>query len=132
MAKSENVVREDGQTVEVEFPGQALQDQATVKAAEEADGVNRGGSRSTDAGFDKALEEVRQVREDNERRARLHNRTVIEREIAATDKNGKDKFIEVCTADQRVFINTHGEAILDREGVIQLQQAAVAASQAVS
>lgn len=83
---------------------------------------------------DAALEGVRAIRKANEERAATHNRTVIVESVTAltTSGNEKEKGVELVTADGRLYLNSHGEAVLDQDGVIDLQRKLAAAFQAVS
>lgn len=81
---------------------------------------------------DKALEQVRKVRAANEERTRRHSTVAIEEQVAASTAGGNEKFIDVSTANGVCFVNTHGEAALDRDGVVALQQKLAKAFQAVS
>lgn len=83
---------------------------------------------------DDALQEVRAIRRANEERAATHNRTVIVESVAArtTSGNEKEKGVELVTADGCLYLNSHGEAVLDQDGVIDLQRKLAAAFQAVS
>lgn len=81
-----------------------------------------------------ALAEVRRVRSENEARAATHGRTVIVEEVAAltTSGNEKEKGVQLVTADGKLYLNSHGEAVLDHDAVIDLQRKLAAAFQAVS
>lgn len=83
---------------------------------------------------DKALDDVRAIREENERNARTHNRveTHDEIEVLTSEGNEKAKPLEVHAFGGRVYINTHGEAVLDQDAVITLRKALDRAFQAVS
>lgn len=77
---------------------------------------------------DKALEEVRAVREANERRAASHNRTEIHDEVEGV--SGKP--IELHSFGGRLYLNSHGESVLDQDAVIDLRRKLDAHFQAVS
>lgn len=81
---------------------------------------------------DDALDEVRRVRAENEARTRAHSTVAIEERVAASTTSGSEKFIEVSTAGGRCFVNTHGEAVLDQDGVADFQRKLASAFQAVS
>lgn len=82
----------------------------------------------------KDLEEVRAIREQNERRAATHNRVEMHREVHGVTVAGEEKSkpMEVHAFDGRVNLNTHGELVLDREGLIEARRALDAAFQAVT
>lgn len=130
--KSENVESEDGQSVEVADPGQALQDQARVRG-EGQPNTTRSNPDLTKVA-DEALEEVRRVRDENERHWATHNRSVVTEEVAAKTTSGtvKETGVTLATADGRLYLNSHGEAVLDQDAVIDLQRKLAAAFQAVS
>src|SRR4051812_29821095 len=95
---------------EDDLRGQSLQDHERVKA--EHDGTaTRSDPSVAPLSRDKALEEVRKVRADNEERTRRHSTVAIEREVAASSPSGRSdvKPIEVSTADGKLYINSHGE-----------------------
>lgn len=126
--------QDDSQAVEVKHPGYAIQEQAEVDA-QLSDGKQLGSMSNADVtGEDKDLEEVRRVREENERRAAAHSRTELHREIVVGDRKGaiKDKNLEAHCFGGRAYLNTHGEAVLDREGLISLRSFCEQAFQAVS
>lgn len=75
---------------------------------------------------DKALEEVRQVRADNEARLATHNRVTVEREVATVKGT-----LKVTAADGFVYVEAK-DAVLDHDGAINLRHAVEAAFQAVS
>lgn len=83
---------------------------------------------------DKDLEEVRKIRDENERRLASHDRTEVHREVEAQTQAGAEKAkpVEVHAFGGEVHVNSHGEAVLDHDGVIQLRKALDAAFQAVS
>lgn len=83
---------------------------------------------------EKALDEVREIREENERRAATHNRVEVHHEIQVMNKDGDEKPspLEVHAIGGRVYVNSHGEAVLDQDAVITLRKALDAAFQAVS
>lgn len=78
--------------------------------------------------------ELRDQREEAEARARVHDRAEVHREIPCVTVAGEEKSrpLEVHAFGGRVFLNTHGEAVLDREGLIQVRKALDAAFQAVA
>jgi hypothetical protein len=135
-SKKENgILEEDGQHVTVEYPGESLQDQAKRKQAEELGGDPNYRSLPIPSDKeDKALAEVRAIRDENERLARTHDRTEIHRQVQASSRSGdlKGKPVELHVFGGRAYLNTHGEAVLDRDGIIQLRQDLDAAHQAVS
>lgn len=75
---------------------------------------------------DEALEEVRKIREENEKRASTHDRVVVSREVETVSGS-----LQIDAADGRVYV-TSDDAVLDQTGVINAQQALAAAFQAVS
>lgn len=77
---------------------------------------------------DRDLEEVRAIRDENERRARTHNRTEVHAEVGVSGA----KPIEVHAIGGRAYVNSHGEAVLDQDGVIELQHKLAQVFQAVS
>lgn len=83
---------------------------------------------------DEALAEVRAIRDENERRVRSHSRTEVQHEVAAVGVSGSEdvKPIDFQTADGKLFINTHGEKVLDQDGIADLQRKLASAFQAVS
>lgn len=83
---------------------------------------------------DAALEEVREVRAANERRTRERSTTMVEHQVAAVGVSGSEdvKPIDLRTVDGRLYINTHGEKVLDQDGVAELQRKLASAFQAVS
>lgn len=81
---------------------------------------------------DEALEEVRRVHAANAARAATHGRTVVETAVTASTTGGNPKSIEITTADGRCFVNSHGEAVLDQDGVADLIRKLQMAFQAVS
>ena len=85
-------------------------------------------------GAEKAAEDHAAVHEANRARAATHERTEVHREVDGLTSAGAEKAkpLEVHAVDGRVFMNTHGELVLDREGVIQAQKALAAAFQAVA
>ena len=83
-------------------------------------------------GAEKALEEVRDIRAENEARAATHGRVETHAEVVRVDGDDRTKPVEVHAVGGRVFLNSHGEAVLDQDGVINLQHALSAAFQAVS
>lgn len=88
---------------------------------------------SLSAGVDKGLEEVRQVREDNEARAQSHGRTVVLHEVQVNGKDGKGKRpVELSAVGGRAFLNSHGEAVFDQDGLIEFRQKLDEVFQAVS
>jgi hypothetical protein len=76
--------------------GQSLQDHERVKAEQDGTATHSDPSVAP-LSRDKALEEVRQVRADNEERTRRHSTVAIEREVAASSPSGRSdvKPIEV-------------------------------------
>jgi len=86
------------------------------------------------APHDKHLAEVREIRAANEARIRSHSRTEINAEIRAATPGGDDaaKPVTVKTVDGKVYLNSHGEKVLDRDGLVDLQRACASAFQAVS
>lgn len=80
------------------------------------------------------LEDVRRIRADNEARAATHDRVETYREIDGLTPAGAEKAkpLEIRAVDGKVFVNSHGELVLDHDGVINAQQALAAAFQAVS
>lgn len=134
MAKDNQILSEDGQHVEARFPGESLQDQDKRAAYEDGD-VPSGTMSEVDAPQDdKDLLEVRRVHRENAERAFLHSRAEVHREITAESKAGEAKArpIEVHVFGGRLHLDSHGEAVLDREGIISLRNACEAAFQAVS
>lgn len=111
--------------------GHALQDHDRVKAEIEGNPTRSEPDRAPRE-RDEALEEVRDVRAANEERTRRHTSVAIEERVAASTTSGTDKFIDVSTVDGRVYINTHGEAVLDGDGCTNLQHILAKAKQAVS
>lgn len=81
---------------------------------------------------EKALDEVREIRAENEARAATHDRVETHAVVGRVDGDGRSKPVEVHAVGGQVFLNSHGEAVLDQGGVIRLQQALAAAFQAVS
>ena len=83
---------------------------------------------------DEALEQVRAIRAENEARERSHSRTEVQHQVAAVGVSGSEdvKPIDFSTADGRLFINTHGEKVLDQDGIADLQRKLASAFQAVS
>lgn len=83
---------------------------------------------------DEAMAEVRRIRAENEARVRSHSRTEVQHTVAAVGVSGSEdvKPIDFATADGRLFINTHGEKVLDRDGIADLQRKLASAFQAVS
>jgi carbonic anhydrase len=78
---------------------------------------------------DVALEELRAQRAENEARAWGHDRTEVHREVETL---GNSRSVEVHAVGGRVYLHSHGEAVLDKDGVIDLQRNLAAAFQAVS
>ena len=124
----------DSQAVDVEHPGYAIQEQAEVDAQLNSEKSLGSMSNADVTGEDKDLEEVRKVREDNERRTAAQSRTELHREIVVADRKGeiKDKALEAHCFGGRAYLNTHGEVVLDREGIISLRNFCEQAFQAVS
>jgi hypothetical protein len=83
---------------------------------------------------DGALEEVRAVHAANVERWATHDRTVVREEVAAltTSGNEKETGVQITTAGGRLYLNSHGEAVLDHDAVIDLQRKLAKAFQAVS
>jgi hypothetical protein len=83
---------------------------------------------------DEALAEVRRIREENDARARAHSRTEVPFEVSAVSPAGNEdvKPISGQTADGRLYLNTHGEKVLDQDGIADLQRKLAQAFQAVS
>jgi hypothetical protein len=77
---------------------------------------------------DKALEEVRERRVKNELRAATHNRVTVDRSVPLA--NGGE--LRVVAADGQVYLSSSKEAVLDKDGAINLAHAVQAAFQAVS
>lgn len=75
---------------------------------------------------DKALEEVRKVRRENEERLATHDRVVVERVVEGV----KGEF-NVTTANGLVYIDAKN-VVLDHDGIINARHALDAAFQAVS
>lgn len=119
---------------EPELRGQSLQDHDRIQAEHDPNGNPvRSEPDRAPADRDEALDEVRRVRAENEERTRRHSTVAIEREVHATGPgNGNDRPISVATRDSRLYINTHGEKVLTRDQVVDLQHALAAAFQAVS
>jgi hypothetical protein len=113
--------------------GQSLQDHERVKAEQDGTATHSDPSIAP-LSRDEALEEVRQVRAENEERTRRHSSVAIEREVAASSPSGRSdvKPIEVSTRDSKLYLNSHGERVLDRDQIVDLQHALAAAFQAVS
>jgi hypothetical protein len=118
---------------EDDLRGQSLQDHKRITAEQEGNTTRSEPDRAP-AARNKALEEVRQVREDNEKRTRLHSTVGVEREIQASSPSGRSDTtpVSLTTVDGRLYINTHGEKVLDRDQIVDLQHALAAAFQAVS
>lgn len=83
---------------------------------------------------DEALEQVRAVRAENEERTRRRSSVEVVGEVAAMSPAGNDdvKPVSLATADGRLYIDTHGAKVLDRDGIVNLQHHLAAAFQAVS
>jgi hypothetical protein len=77
---------------------------------------------------DKALEAVRERRAENELRAATHDRVTVDRVVPLA--NGGE--LRVVAADGQVYLSSTKEAVLDKDGAINLSQAVQAAFQAVS
>lgn len=77
---------------------------------------------------DKALKAVRERRLENEAKAAVHNRVVIDRVVPLL--NGGE--LRVVAAEGLVYLSSSKEAVLDRDGAVTLAQAVQAAFQAVS
>lgn len=115
--------------------GHALQDHDRVKAELHPEGnPRRSEPNRAPVPRDEALAEVRRVRAENEERTRRHSTVAIEREVAASSPSGNDdvKPVTLATLDSKLYINTHGEKVLDRDGIVDLQRHLAAAFQAVS
>ena len=86
------------------------------------------------ASRDEALEQVRAVRAANEERTRRHSSVEIVREVAASSPSGNEdvKPVDLHTIDGKLYLNTHGEKVLDRDQIVDLQHHLAAAFQAVS
>jgi hypothetical protein len=117
--------------------GHALQDHDRVKAELENHPDGHSTHHAADQILkdrDEALDEVRAVRDANEERTRRHSSVEHAGEIAARSPAGNDdvKPVSVVTADGRLYINSHGEKVLDRDGIVDLQRHLAAAFQAVS
>lgn len=95
---------------------------------------NRTDPSRVPAPVDDALAEVRAVREVNERRVREHSTTMVVHQVAAVGVSGSEdvKPIDLRTVDSRLFLNTHGEKVLDQDGIADLQRKLASAFQAVS
>lgn len=84
------------------------------------------GSKATKA--DEAMAEVREKHAELREHWRHHNRTEIEG-VVGTDEGD----LSVRTVDSRLFLTVGGcEAVLDRQGVIELRRLCEQAFQAVS
>lgn len=118
-----------------ELRGHSLQDHDRVKDEQDPSGAvntTRSNPDVVPGTRDKALEQVRKVRAENEERTRRHSSVAIEEQVAASTTSGGAKQIDVSTANGQCFINTHGEAVLDHDGMTDLQQKLAKAFQAVS
>jgi hypothetical protein len=122
--------------------GHSLQDHDRVRAEMDAQTGNRDDDVTGTAvrsnpdlvpgRRDEALEDVRRVRAENERRTRERSTVMIEEQVAASTTSGSAKHVDVSTADGLCRLNTHGEAVLDQDGVADLQRKLAKAFQAVS
>lgn len=116
--------------------GHALQDHDRVKAELENHPDGHATHRLPDqvAAREEGLGEVRRVRAENEERVRRHSSVEHHAEIAAVSPAGNEdvKPVSVVTVDGRLYINSHGEKVLDRDGIVDLQRALAASFQAVS
>lgn len=86
------------------------------------------------ASRDEALADVRRVRAENAAREYAHSRTEVVHEVAAVGVSGSEnvKPVEFSTVDGKLYINTHGEKVLDQDGIADLQRKLASAFQAVS
>lgn len=115
--------------------GHALQDHERVRAELDPEGnPRRTEPDRAPAKRDEALEEVRRVRAENEERTRRRSSVEVLAEVAASSPSGNEdvKPVSVATADGRVYLNSHGEKVLDRDQLVDLQRHLAAAFQAVS
>lgn len=77
---------------------------------------------------DKAMEEVREVHRGIREKWLTHNRTEIQFEVQTLGEG----VVEVRTVDGKLYLYAPAEAILDRQGVIELRRQLDQAFQAVS
>jgi hypothetical protein len=75
---------------------------------------------------DKALEEVRRIRSENEARLATHDRVTVEQVVETVSGS-----LTVRAADRLVYVDAK-DAVLDQDGAINLRHAVEAAFQAVS
>lgn len=115
--------------------GHALQDHERVKSELNPEGnPARSEPDRAPAPRDEALGEVRRVRAENEERIRRHSSVEHVGEVAASSPAGNEdvKPVDLHTIDGKLYLNSHGEKVLDRDQLVDLQRHLAAAFQAVS
>lgn len=127
-SKQEKVTDDDPR-----LAGHALQDHDRVKAEIEGNPTRSEPGR-VPRKRDEALDEVRAVRAANEERTRRHSSVEVIASIAASSPSGSEdvKPVDIHTIDGQLHLNSHGEKVLDRDQIVELQQKLAAAFQAVS
>lgn len=128
-AKPKNGRRKDSRSAKAKSrPQSSPQAKATKEAGKEQAKAPATGSKGTSEKaekiHEKAIAEVREIREENEKRWAVHERVVVQREIPT--QKGK---LLVVTADGLTYIN---DIVLDHDQLVTLRQTLDAAFQAVS
>lgn len=72
--------------------------------------------------LEKHQDEVREQQLENARDRLTHLPAESHDHVAAVNASGDEKEIEIDAFDQKLYINTHGVAVLDREGALALRK----------
>lgn len=116
--------RRKGRSAAAKKRPQSTPQAKAAKKAEEKAPETKGTSEKAEKLHEKAIAEVREIREENEKHWAVHERVVVQREVPT--QKGK---LLVVTADGLTYLN---DIVLDHDQLVTLRQTLDAAFQAVS